>query len=216
MRMSFPSPSAEAFSHCTMMAPLQVNPGQYTNLEHLLIHTIYALSFCILLCILILFRQIRSQNNPSDLRNHLSEPALDSKRSDQHLTHSPIPLSLRLSTEPSHRLQDSTLTPSAPITSGYLAAKAKVDKARKVDFEMRARARKPDVMASPGATNDTRSVIDETGSSWRRHSYPQPSPSHQSSLLSEDCKFDGTEHFCDGQDARIVWRRRTLTFEGRR
>ncbi|KIX96307.1 uncharacterized protein Z520_08085 [Fonsecaea multimorphosa CBS 102226] len=199
------------------MAPLQVNPSQYTNLEYLLIHTIYALSFCILLCILILFRQIRNQSNRSELRNHRSESAQedrDSKQTDQHLMHSTIPLNLRLSTESSHRVRDSTSMRSAPITSGYLAAKAKLENARKVDFEVRARARKHDVVADTAPGDETRSIVDDTGSAWRRHSYPPPSP--QGSLLSEDCKFDGTEHFCDGQDARIVWRRRTLTFEGRR
>ncbi|KIW74323.1 hypothetical protein Z517_12263 [Fonsecaea pedrosoi CBS 271.37] len=184
--MPFSSASDEAFSRSTVMAPHQVDPSQPTNLECLLIHTIYALSFCILLCILILFRQTRNQGQRSDLREHAleSDPKdQGSTHSDQHLTRSMVPL-----TGSSHTVHDSSPMRSGPVTSGYLASAAKAANARKVDFEVRARGRKLGAMANAGPSDETRSIYDEPDSSWRRHSYPQPS--QQGGLLHDNSSAD--------------------------
>jgi hypothetical protein len=120
---------------------------------------------------------------------------------------------------------------SLMTTSGYLAAKADVDsegdKDRTKISSAEGDSKCPGVEPPKTAVAQTETETDSTTSSssttsvsesddqqapWRRHSYPQDQD--RKGVLQETSTHHETEHLPDAFHADVIWRRRTIVFEG--
>jgi hypothetical protein len=126
---------------------------------------------------------------------------------------------------------------SLMTTSGYLAAKADIDsegdndrtKISSADGDSKCTGvepPKPAVVqtqtetetdsATSSSSSSTTSVSesDDQQAPWRRHSYPQDQ--ERKGVLQETSTHHETEHLPDAFHADVIWRRRTIVFEGGR
>ncbi|KAI1613352.1 hypothetical protein EDD36DRAFT_419490 [Exophiala viscosa] len=103
-----------------------------------------------------------------------------------------------------------------PLTSGYLAALADMKAFHDTTDGHDQRFSKggaPAVMGPPTSEAQTSSTPDDQQVPWRRHSYP--SAQKQDGLLHDTSKQDETQYLLDERDGDVIWRRRTLVFEGK-
>ncbi|KAK5192254.1 hypothetical protein LTR47_005851 [Exophiala xenobiotica] len=124
---------------------------------------------------------------------------------------------------------------SLMTTSGYLAAKADVDgegdndrtkissaegdsKCTGVEAPKAAVVQTQTETETDGTTSSSSttsvSESDDQQAPWRRHSYPQDQ--ERKGVLQETSTHHETEHLPDAFHADVIWRRRTIVFEGGR
>lgn len=114
---------------------------------------------------------------------------------------------------------------SLMTTSGYLAAKADVDsegdsKCTGVEEPKTAPVvqtqteTETDGTTSSSSSTTSVSESDDQQAPWRRHSYPQDQ--ERKGVLQETSTHHETEHLPDAFHADVIWRRRTIVFEGGR
>ncbi|EXJ54630.1 hypothetical protein A1O7_09971 [Cladophialophora yegresii CBS 114405] len=133
------------------------------------------------------------------------------------------PLDRQLLTEILNPLLDVGPRKSNLMTSGYLAAKAKLEKAPKSASVLEAHNQVEVLKIEPPDISH-HSVNEHQTQQWSRRS--SPGPQHQAdtsapvahydgmeTLFRVDSKHDDTQHFCDDYNPVIKWRRRTLIFE---
>ncbi|KAJ9614573.1 hypothetical protein H2200_002710 [Cladophialophora chaetospira] len=118
---------------------------------------------------------------------------------------------------------------SSLITSGYLAAKAKLARVEKLSL-LGSAHEQASMLNSPTKDLDTHHSLDQK-LQWSRRSSPGPQTAVSTmnaaatteydvadhlvrfSSLQMASKHDEVRHFCDDHNMRIKWRRRTLIFE---
>ncbi|KAK5268470.1 hypothetical protein LTR99_004120 [Exophiala xenobiotica] len=113
---------------------------------------------------------------------------------------------------------------SLMTTSGYLAAKADVDsegdsKCTGVEEPKTAPVVQTQTETETDSTTSSSSTTsvsesDDQQAPWRRHSYPQDQ--ERKGVLQETSTHHETEHLPDAFHADVIWRRRTIVFEGGR
>jgi len=110
---------------------------------------------------------------------------------------------------------------SSSMTSGYLAAKADVDSEGGKDCTKTAEGGSKCTGAEPktavaetetDSTISSRTSSDDQQAPWRRHSYPQDQ--ERKGILQETSTHHEIEHLPDEGHAEVIWRRRTIVFEG--
>jgi hypothetical protein len=118
---------------------------------------------------------------------------------------------------------------SLMTASGYLAAKADVDSegdkdrtkiscaegdSKRTGVEPKSAAVTQTETDSTTSRSSTTSVSesDDQQAPWRRHSYPQDQ--ERKGVLQETSTHHETEHLPDAFHADVIWRRRTIVFEG--
>jgi len=103
-----------------------------------------------------------------------------------------------------------------PLTSGYLAAQADLKASHRLiggDHKQCFEEAEPAATNPESSGAQISSIPDGQQVPWRRHSYP--SAQKQDGLLHDTSNQDETQYLLDERDADIIWRRRTLVFEGK-
>lgn len=117
--------------------------------------------------------------------------------------------------DPLDAMESGQLLP--PLTSGYLAAQAEMKRSAGTtsgpNILPMGEIFKPATPIPLSEAETIRTPLDQQVP-WRRHSYP--SAEKQDGLLHDTSTQDATSYLPDEVDHDIVWRRRTLVFEGRR
>ncbi|KIX05372.1 uncharacterized protein Z518_06244 [Rhinocladiella mackenziei CBS 650.93] len=176
-------------------------------------HATYALSTCLIVCILLIIRRSRLRTPASDTENCTSYSIINKQsleKQDLHLKNSNIPYQQAPVIEFLDSFADIECLKPPFLTSGVLAAKADVERAERAAY-----GKKEQMMEVVGEPRDLQvrssCVFEDQQAPWRRHSYPLAQG--QSGPLHDNSKHDETEHFCDDHDAGIIWRRRTMIFQ---
>ncbi|OCT48159.1 hypothetical protein CLCR_04402 [Cladophialophora carrionii] len=138
------------------------------------------------------------------------------------------PLDRQLLTEILNPVLDAGPRKSSLMTSGYLAAKAKLAKAQTSANVLEAHSQVEVLNIEPQDIQH-HSINEHQTPQWSRRS--SPGPQHQVNASVPDANYDGMEtlvmtsslhvdskhdemqHFCDDYNPMIKWRRRTLIFE---
>jgi len=204
------------------MAARNITPTACSMFALFGIKAIYALCFCLTCCLLFVIRRCKARTPVLDAEKSLSGPWLGEHGPKYPAQHRICPAATK---------QDSPFTKGLnpcskaeyiqppPFTSGYFAAKADIETDIESNTQLVPRASK---QASLGQSTPARnlqatisSIFEEDQQApWRRHSYPLDQD-RGGAALHEDAKHDETRHFCDDHDPAIIWRRRTMTFQGK-
>ncbi len=110
---------------------------------------------------------------------------------------------------------------SSSMTSGYLAAKADIDsegdkdRTKTAEGDSKCTGAEPKTAIAQTETDSTMrssTSSDDQQAPWRRHSYPQDQ--ERKGILQETSTHHEIEHLPDEVHAEVMWRRRTIVFEG--
>lgn len=192
---------------CSLLALL----GSHTD------YLLYLFSGGLIFSVCLVIRSIRSRQPIVDTENNLSDaPFVDTtflEKPSLGLPHSTILEKSIQDVEFVNPLLDNTLITSTPYTSGFLAARADLERAENPPRHLEVHHMDPksehDVTLSGLATkcecssehclcNSTRSDVSST----------QP----PACAFREGAHHDFIEQFQDEQDPRVFWRRRTMVF----
>jgi hypothetical protein len=138
------------------------------------------------------------------------------------------PLDRKLLTEILNPLLDVGPRKSSLMTSGYLAAKAKLEKTEKPESVLETHSQIQVLTIQP-QNIEHHSIVEHQKLQWSRRSSPGPQQqvnapdtvaqydrtenSLLASSLHAESRHDETQLFCDDYNPMIKWRRRTLIFE---
>lgn len=196
------------------MALIDSRTTDYNNTMPLFEYLAYALLSCFAVATLLLLRHVWTRHSSNDPEMSASNlPGVEKLNFDL-----PLPASTQATIDDDDLLKalfDNHYTPLRPVTSGFLAAKADMERAdgsvgllnEPVDMA------EPDMDVSlQPASTLPRGFFDEddTASGTSPTHYYSSSPSK--SRLQEDARQDQSQHFQDPNDLALIWRRRTMIF----
>ena len=226
--------SPQAYPTNVAMAPLRINFIEHFDSDGTEARTIFVLGTCLVLCIFLIVKRLRNRSTMPRIEQLTPFPTADKKYVGRDIfdAHDPISaLDRQLLTELLNPLLGEGPRKSSLITSGYLAATAKMASENKTTplepveefVESPVELRAPDLVNQQNAQQSLQ---------WSRRSSPGPqaAPFRQLdatatiddevrdnlfrfSTLHVAAKIDETRHFCDDHNTRIKWRRRTMIFE---
>ena len=214
------------------MAPLRIKTVGSFDLSELEVRTVSVVWSCFVLCTFLIVRRLRNRSSMPHIERLEPMSAGREKHLDGDIFDAQDPLS-----EMDRQLLTDLLNPvlsvgsrqSSLLTSGYLAAKAKMTTAEKLAILAPAQVI-VEISESPTQDNPVNSNLDQR-LHWSRRSSPGPQGSlsriqtnfttdyddfdhpMRSSTLHVASKHDEVQHFCDDHNKRVKWRRRTLIFE---
>jgi hypothetical protein len=213
------------------MAPLRIDTIGPFSSGGLGVRTISTLCACFALCTFLAIKHLKRRFKMGPTEELTPFPSVEEKHVGCDIFEAQDPISAvdrQLLTYLLNPLLIGSPRKSSLLTSGYLAAKAKM-----------ATTEKPPPLEKPEEIDVLELQVHDIDYSktehptlqWSRRSSPGPQVSlhglqvtaavdyddeqHvvQLSALQAEAKFDGTQHFCDDHHPRIKWRRRTLIFE---
>lgn len=213
------------------MAPLRIDPdGSFNLCEHGHLTT-SVLLLCIVLSIFVVVKRYRARHNMPRIEQLTPSLAVGEKPFERDVFEGQDRLSeldRQLLMELLNPLLGAGPRQSSLMTSGYLAAKAKMARADKL-ASLDLAQQEDDVVESPTLNLQNHNNLNQR-LQWSRRSSPGPRTTESTLQTTTDVhdeseqlirfstlhlasKHDEVRHFCDDYNPRIKWRRRTLIFD---
>ncbi|KIW62410.1 hypothetical protein PV04_10588 [Phialophora macrospora] len=224
--------SAPVYSYDVAMAPSPLRSKTVGHTSyHLGVRTILVVCCSSVLLVLFIVKRRRRLASLPHIERRTPSPTMEEKNPEGVLFGSGDPIDSvdrKLLTEILNPLLDVGPRKSSLMTSGYLAAKAKLEKAEESTSVLETHSQIQVLTIKPQDIQH-HSIVEHQKLQWSRRS--SPGPQHQvntsatvahhdrmenlslTSSLHAESKHDETQYFYDDYNPVIKWRRRTLIFE---